>query len=172
MPEQPAKKAKTSSREIRTRKNPERLGIEANDNNDDELFDEIDNREQRRESETVEAVSASTQCKQNDPAVSIVASVNTDANNNQHLNVLTPGERILYEEIMRLKKEVTVLQRAVVGFEVTLGEKRSAADTIEFQKVGDDELQSLGLPLTNEADFKEFEKKIDEKGIFYGSGKK
>lgn len=59
-----------------------------------------------------------------------------------------------------------MLQRTVVGFEVKLGERLSAADTVELKKIGNDELQSIGFPLKTGAEFQDFERNLMKKEFF------
>lgn len=162
--EQAAKKQKTG-KISRLRKSTDRFGLRENETNDDALFDDVHSKIQTEHAEEP-TLTASNDGKSDGSATS-VASATSPITNNSLMSVMTPGEKILFEEIMRLKKEVTVLQKNVVGIEVKLDERLiPASETPEFEKLDDDELQVLGLPLSNQSGLAEFESKLKQKDFY------
>lgn len=164
-----ASKIQKTVKSSRSRKQTAWFGHREHETNDDALFDDIDRRKQNQSTEE-QALTASKKCEENGSAtadsVNTSHITNADTNNNR-LSVLTPGEKILLEYIMELKKEMTVLQRSVVGVEVRLNERLAPArEMSEFTKIDDDELQVVGLPLSNESDLNEFENKLKKKDFF------
>lgn len=150
---EPASKRQKSDR---LRKEPAWFGNR--EGNDDDLFREIPKQTESND--------------QIDSAATVLQHAGLAMTTNEsNLSVLTPGEKIIFEQFLLLKKQVTVLQRAMVGMEVRLDERlprgsASAIEATDFKKINADELQAFGLPITNEVELTDLEKKLKQKDFF------
>lgn len=156
--------APKKSKVDRLRKQPDWFGNREADKNDDDLFDAAQNTSKSAENTLID------ECRgvnsESLSSASSTAANTTDLEDTQ-LDLFSPGEKILFKELMKLKKEMTVLQRAIVGVEVKLEERVAPKpEMIDFQKVSDDELAALHLPVSNKDVLIELNDKLKEKDFF------
>lgn len=111
---QPAKKHR-SANISRARKQPDRLGINTEEN-DDNLFDAVRNQNERVDADAYPVriqpiLDSAKECDQPGSVGLMSPAANTLSNH--QLDALTPGEKLIFEQLILLKKEVTVLQRTI-----------------------------------------------------------
>lgn len=148
---QPAK------RSTRLRSKPQRYGQLESDLNDDTFFEEMKELSQ-------------TQSKADDEQVVKEHTPPCDSNTQKEqgdsvMKLLSPGQTVLYEMIMKIHTDVKVIQRTLVKMEVISSDSNGKKNG-ELSDIRNEELHGIDLPLIDENSITSFNSKLKLKDFY------
>lgn len=130
------------------------------DTNDDDLYRLI-------ELQPIDSFSLNNVNDKNGHADNINSQIDSSKQQDQsQWSLLSPGEKVLFYKIIEMTKEIKILQRAVTGIQVNCNHAKKLAEKLEIGSVNDAAMQELGLPLCDEKQIVEFNKKLENADFF------
>lgn len=149
-----------NKRTKRLRSQTQRFGVFEFEENDDSLLDELETSSQKQ-TKTAYAVGVD----ENTPPI---ATNSQKVDEDPALNLLSPGEKILYKKMIELHADVKVLQRTVVTMEVRNSDcdSKKHGKRKELGVINEEQLQLLGLPLVDENGITGFDTKLKKKEFY------
>lgn len=140
----------------RARTQPTRLGTGEYEDNDDAMFERI--------------IEEETQTNDGSSSTSSVATGDCssigdkdDSNANSDVNLMSPGEQLIFRKLIEIDASIKVLQRSIVEIR-TDANYQIKVPTVNSPNAT--EIKELGLPLQNEKSFQEFDKKIQNMDLY------
>lgn len=148
----------------RTTSNINRLGVQEYELNDDAFFDGVQKQQTDHAAdveiigENIENITPNLSADEN--SVEKAAKESSQKIDKSSLEMMSPGEKILYGKILDVLTELKVVRGVVSDLTAQYVEQIVKTNEKSLTKLKKDQLVELGLPLENVAQMKTFESKL------------
>lgn len=159
----PAKRSK------RLKSKPKRYGVFDDDLNDDYFFEQVTMNLSENQSQSKSADAEAEEEEEGDKEkenTSPCEPISEREQGDPDLQLLSPGQKILYRMLMEIKTDVKVLQRTMVNMEVMISDGNAKKKNNKPGDIRIEELHDFSLPLNDENSITDFNSKLKQKDFY------